>query len=101
MTSKTVCLLKILATQVRSCLVPTTIDIILRCLVLFLGLQKNTQYETFTLFHQHICQVCGSYQCPYCPFYNKVPSCTNPFKTLLLLSFISISLVLRWQNKVD
>ena len=27
-------------------------------------------YQTFGLFSLNICLVCGSYQCPYCPFYN-------------------------------
>ncbi len=31
-------------------------------------------YDTYQLFHQHICQVCGSFQCPYCPYYNSANS---------------------------
>ncbi len=34
------------------------------------GSHNTTLFTTFGLFHLHICQVCGSYQCPYCPFYN-------------------------------
>ncbi|XP_014674066.1 PREDICTED: CD109 antigen-like [Priapulus caudatus] len=29
-----------------------------------------TMFEAFNLFILNICQVCGSYQCPYCPDYN-------------------------------
>ena len=38
------------------------------------GLQHQTMYETYTLFHSHICLVCGSFQCPYCPGYNAAPT---------------------------
>ncbi|ELT94762.1 hypothetical protein CAPTEDRAFT_205314 [Capitella teleta] len=34
------------------------------------GLYHQTSWEAYTLFHLHICQVCGSFQCPYCQFYN-------------------------------
>jgi CD109 antigen len=37
------------------------------------GLQQQSMYETYSLFHLHMCLVCGSYQCPYCPFYNAAP----------------------------
>ena len=37
------------------------------------GLRNTTLYTTYGLFHLHICQVCGSFQCPYCPFYNSAP----------------------------
>ena len=41
---------------------------------LFAALQNTTLYNTYSLFHLHICQVCGSFQCPYCPFYNTAVS---------------------------
>ena len=34
------------------------------------GLEWINLYNAYQLFHQHICQVCGSFQCPYCPYYN-------------------------------
>ncbi|ELU06775.1 hypothetical protein CAPTEDRAFT_193982 [Capitella teleta] len=34
------------------------------------GISTQTAWESYTLFHLHICQVCGSFQCPYCDFYN-------------------------------
>jgi len=37
------------------------------------GLQNLSAYNAFTLFQLHICQVCGSFQCPYCQFYNSAP----------------------------
>ena len=39
----------------------------------FAGLFNESLYTTFGLFHLHICQVCGSFQCPYCPYYNSSP----------------------------
>ena len=43
----------------------------------YTGNQLNRMYESYTLFHLHICQVCGSFQCPYCPFYNAAPPATS------------------------
>lgn len=37
------------------------------------GLQNLSAYNAFTLFQLHICQVCGSFQCPYCDYYNAAP----------------------------
>ncbi|CAH1782654.1 unnamed protein product [Owenia fusiformis] len=34
-------------------------------------IQNKTLYTTYNLFSQHICLVCGSFQCPYCPYYNS------------------------------
>ncbi|CAH1779511.1 unnamed protein product [Owenia fusiformis] len=34
------------------------------------GLHNTTLYTTYNLFNLHMCQVCGSFQCPYCPGYN-------------------------------
>jgi len=35
------------------------------------GMHNSTMYTTYDLNGLHICQVCGSFQCPYCPFYNS------------------------------
>lgn len=40
-------------------------------------------YDTYTLFHLHICQVCGSFQCPYCPNYNKATNLMPPSSTVV------------------
>ncbi|CAD5111927.1 DgyrCDS1188 [Dimorphilus gyrociliatus] len=34
------------------------------------GMFNLSMYKTNSLFGLHICQVCGSFQCPYCPDYN-------------------------------
>ncbi|GAB1599163.1 C3 and PZP-like alpha-2-macroglobulin domain-containing protein 8 [Argonauta hians] len=35
------------------------------------GLYLTSLYETNNLFRLNICYVCGSFQCPYCPQFNK------------------------------
>ncbi|XP_048773201.1 CD109 antigen-like [Ostrea edulis] len=34
------------------------------------GMHNTTLYSTYSLFNLNVCYVCGSYQCPYCPFFN-------------------------------
>ncbi|CAH1784985.1 unnamed protein product [Owenia fusiformis] len=46
-------------------------------------IQNRTLYTTYNLFTQHICMVCGSFQCPYCPFYNSADTITSQFTTLI------------------
>ncbi len=42
-----------------------------RVCVVCLGLQFNSIYTTYSLFHLHVCHVCASFQCPYCgKYYN-------------------------------
>jgi len=48
-------------------------DVYYRLRVVAVGLQNLSAYNTFSLFHLHICQVCGSFQCPYCDYYNAAP----------------------------
>jgi hypothetical protein len=38
------------------------------------GNHNTTMYTSYEMFHNHICLVCGSFQCPYCPHYNLAPS---------------------------
>ncbi len=51
---------------------------------------NETVVETFELYVLDICQVCGSYQCTYCPTYNHSPRpsallFSSPLTTLLYL----------------
>ncbi|MPC71496.1 hypothetical protein E2C01_065774 [Portunus trituberculatus] len=39
-----------------------------------------------------ICEVCGSYQCPYCPIYSTAPSVSSPWLLMLLLFALSLLL---------
>ncbi|OAF66568.1 hypothetical protein A3Q56_05710, partial [Intoshia linei] len=48
------------------------------------GLKNETLYETYQLHHQHICHVCGSYQCPFCSHYNA----SNLLQICYLLMFL-------------
>merc|ERR1719495_47351 len=34
-------------------------------------------FNATSLYILSICEVCGSYQCPYCPFYSTAPSLTS------------------------
>ncbi|XP_013420589.1 CD109 antigen isoform X3 [Lingula anatina] len=45
---------------------------------------NKTMYSTYPLFQLHICQVCGSFQCPYCPFFNTATALVKTSMTLLL-----------------
>ncbi|KAI0235992.1 hypothetical protein LSAT2_013430 [Lamellibrachia satsuma] len=56
------------------------------------ALHNTTIYTTMNLFHLHICQVCGSFQCPYCPFYNPAARPHSPASTALacLLSLLTL-----------
>lgn len=51
---------------------------------------NETVVETFELYVLDICQVCGSYQCTYCPTYNHASSWTSPYSmlTTVLVAFI-------------
>ncbi|ELT94901.1 hypothetical protein CAPTEDRAFT_205407 [Capitella teleta] len=50
------------------------------------GMHNTTLYNTWFLFNLHICQVCGSFQCPFCRYYNAGPAVTAPHVPTLLLS---------------
>ncbi|XP_035217287.1 CD109 antigen-like isoform X3 [Stegodyphus dumicola] len=56
---------------------------------------NETMMDMYSLFVLNICQVCGSYQCPYCPvFSSSFTLCTNTY--LLLLSIATSTLFLLW-----
>lgn len=56
------------------------------------GMQKLNAYNAFQLFQYHICQVCGSFQCPYCEYYNAAPP--GAHKTASVALFISLVLAI-------
>ena len=44
-----------------------------------------TTFNATSLYILSICEVCGSYQCPYCPFYSS----SNPLILHPIISFIT------------
>ncbi|XP_052062550.1 CD109 antigen-like [Mytilus californianus] len=53
------------------------------------GMHRTRFYTTYDLFNLNICYVCGSYQCPYCPFFNVATVIKATFTTItLFLGFI-------------
>ena len=62
---------------------------------MFSANHNTTLYTTYNLFHNHICLVCGSYQCPYCPYYNTgMTQVTALLSTLLTLSVSTLILTM-------
>ncbi|XP_067938571.1 CD109 antigen-like [Watersipora subatra] len=60
-----------------------------------------TFYEKIELRKLTVCLVCGSYQCPYCEFYNSSPSLKSNFSQTMLLaiSFLVLYLNLtQWKS---
>ncbi len=48
-------------------------------------------FNATSLYILSICEVCGSYQCPYCPFYSAAPSLvleSQGLRTAIVLSVI-------------
>ena len=41
-----------------------------------------TTFNVTSLYTLSVCEVCGSYQCPYCPFYSAAP---HPLPSISLL----------------
>nr|UCK81479.1 macroglobulin-complement related protein-like 1 [Arenicola marina] len=54
------------------------------------GMHNTTLYNTWQLFNLHVCQVCGSFQCPYCKFYNGA----GPLQGSLVVSLVCALLTL-------
>jgi len=64
--------------------------------VLLSGLHNTTLYNTYGLFSLNICYVCGSYQCPYCPFFNVAAVIRASFTLLsLAMGYILTKYLLR------
>ena len=45
-------------------------------------------FNATSLYILSICEVCGSYQCPYCPFYSGSPLSVSPCPVTILALFI-------------
>merc|ERR1719174_1022157 len=48
-------------------------------------------FNATSLYILSICEVCGSYQCPYCPFYSSGPGLAPCLLVLLSTLLISLS----------
>ncbi len=48
-------------------------------------------FNATSLYILSICEVCGSYQCPYCPFYSSAPraSASPDLGVLLIIALAS------------
>lgn len=53
-----------------------------------------TYYEKIELNKLTVCLVCGSYQCPYCPFYNTA-GVHSPYSVYTYLIY-SIALIIQY-----
>lgn len=55
-------------------------------------MQRNTQFNTYSLGNLHVCQVCASFQCPYCLYYNaavrSVPTSRHGNALVAFLAFV-------------
>ncbi|KAK8743475.1 hypothetical protein OTU49_001098 [Cherax quadricarinatus] len=51
-----------------------------------------TLMEVYPLYDLDLCEVCGSYQCPYCPFYNRGPIVPSMHLTIHLA--LALTLIL-------
>lgn len=54
---------------------------------------KEIIFDAFDTWALDICQVCGSYQCPYCPIYNGSPRRTAPDPLTTIISAASAILI--------
>ncbi|KAK2182230.1 hypothetical protein NP493_362g02042 [Ridgeia piscesae] len=61
------------------------------------GMFQRDIYTTRGLFTLHICQVCGSFQCPYCPYYNTAPSSLH---VSLVLSLVLAAMATVFSNRL-
>jgi CD109 antigen len=66
------------------------------------GRYNHSLYELTTLSTQHICNVCGSYQCPYCPYYNAATQAVKHVSLLMALIAAVLIPLLRsgWFSRV-
>ena len=53
-------------------------------------------FNATSLYILSICEVCGSYQCPYCPFYSAVPTIHPNISFVIFITFVS--LLLSWDR---
>ncbi|GAB6026185.1 hypothetical protein CHUAL_012396 [Chamberlinius hualienensis] len=59
-------------------------------------LYNETVFETYALYMLDICQVCGSYQCPYCFWYSS-----SPVNHQINSSLLAICIILTIGNLID
>ncbi|GFO11263.1 Cd109 antigen-like isoform x3 [Plakobranchus ocellatus] len=52
------------------------------------GMHNTTMYTTKNLFLLNICFVCGSYQCPYCPYFNTATLASAGLNFLFFLAAV-------------
>lgn len=50
---------------------------------------KEQIFETMDIWVQNICEVCGSYQCPYCPFFSSSPIAVVLSTYVLVVSLLA------------
>ena len=48
-------------------------------------------FNATSLYILSICEVCGSYQCPYCPFYSDAPAVNMSAISVLLFAWLILS----------
>ncbi|CAH1784976.1 unnamed protein product [Owenia fusiformis] len=63
-------------------------------------IQNATLYTVYNLNFLHVCQVCGSFECPYCPHYNTgTPTNTwNVHSCFLYIFGTTVALFIRMNN---
>ena len=55
------------------------------------GRYNYSLYESYDLFNLNICKVCGSFQCPYCLWYNRATNLLRP-RIVLLTALVIIAM---------
>lgn len=56
-------------------------------------------FNATSLYILSICEVCGSYQCPYCPYYSST-SVTEVSWTLMLTTLFSLWIVVQGTMRI-
>ena len=83
----------------KSCVKVYSVSFHQKIIVLFFffpGMHNTTLYTTYNMFNLNICYVCGSYQCPYCPFFNVATAIKASFTLIaLILGFLLKKYILR------
>ncbi|KAH9502244.1 hypothetical protein Btru_070510 [Bulinus truncatus] len=54
------------------------------------GMHRTRMYTVQNLFLMNICFVCGSYQCPYCPYFNSASVISGQYRLLKLILILFI-----------
>jgi hypothetical protein len=54
-------------------------------MIVVAGMHNTSIYTTYNLFTLNVCYVCGSYQCPYCPYFNMAAVLKGTFTLLSVL----------------